>query len=274
MACVILVMSGCYGNNNPSGTERDKVITSASETEEVTSVPEETTTTPVETTVTTTVAEPKPALQLTAPTGEITKTFGVEYEYRNNEDAGETVRSPFDDYYVAYNEVYVPICSAPNETFMTTLRANEEHADLAELFEPYADGDVLVDFMIVRYLESTDLCHIFDDTPTGKCYRLDDFHVVYLSEPAVVLLEKRDMWTDVRRAVELLWANYDVLQPISLIAVYDVELASKQEQAQHNSWVCPYWLKISASAETLDAIKKAFDENGIEKSKFEFVEIG
>ncbi|MBP3857333.1 MAG: M23 family metallopeptidase [Ruminiclostridium sp.] len=257
--CTALLLSGC-------NTDKSAVTTVAHET------PTAEITTAVATTTIeiTTTAEPKPEITLKAPTGEVTKTFGVWTEYRNNEQADEVVRSQFDLIFDADGEAYISVCSAPNSEFMATLRTKEDLSDAAELLEPYADGDMLINFML-RELPQTRLYHIFEDKPLVSCYRLNDDYLFCDSDSDnVTLIMKNTAFTAYRKAVELLWANYDSIKPLSVDAVYDVGL--EKEQANANVRNCPYWLKISAPAETLDAIKKAFDENGIEKSIFEFVE--
>ncbi|MBQ9384911.1 MAG: hypothetical protein IJT87_11825 [Ruminiclostridium sp.] len=255
----VIVLSGC-------NTDKSAVTTATHET------PTAEITTAVATTTIeiTTTAEPKPEITLKAPTGEVTKTFGVWTEYRNNEQADEVVRSQFDLIFAADSEAYISVCSAPNAEFMATLRTKDELFDAAELLEPYADGDMLLNFML-RELPQTKLYHIFEDKPLVSCYRLNDDYLFCDSDADnVTLFMKNTAFTAYRKAVELLWANYDSIKPISATAVYDVGL--EKEQADANVRMCPYWLKTSASTDTLDAIKKAFDENGIEKSIFEFVE--
>ena len=263
----VMVLSGCNAD-----TSADKSTDTSAVTEEVaTTTAAEVTTTAATTTIEiTTTANPKPDITLTAPAGEVAKTFGVWTEYRNNEESDKVVRSPFDTIFIADGEAYISVCSAPNSEFMATLRTKEDLSDAAELLEPYADGDMLINFML-RELPQTRLYYIFEDKPLVSCYRLNDDYLFCDSDSDnVTLIMKNTAFTAYRKAVELLWANYDSIKPLSVDAVYDVGL--EKEQANANVRNCPYWLKISAPAEILDAIKKAFDENGIEKSIFEFVE--
>ena len=261
-----LLISGC--GNVPAETAADTEETTAESAETTARVTTASTTAATTTTAAVTTAP----ITLKAPTGVVTKTFGVGYEYRNNENADDVVRSPFDLIFAADGEAYISVCSAPNEEFMAKLRTEDDLSDAAKLLEPYADGDMLVNFML-RSLPTTELYHIFEDKPTVNCYRLNDEYLFCDSDSDnVTLFMKNTPFTAYRKAIELLWSNYDNVKPLSVTAVYDVGLADEQEKAQHNSWVCPYWLKISAPAETLYAIKKAIDENGIEKSVFEFTE--
>lgn len=261
--CAALLLSGC-NTNKPAETSAATEEATTTTTAAVTTTAESTTTAVTTTAVTT------PAITLTAPTGEVTKTFGVWTEYRNSENADDAVRSPFDTIFAADGEAYISVCSAPNWEIMRELRADETLSVAVELLEPYADGNMLLNFML-RAFPTTQLYHIFDDKELLYCYRLNDDYLFCDSDSENVTLYMKDTAsTAYRKAIELLWANYDSIKPLSVTAVYDVGLAGEQESAQVK--ICPYWLKISAPAGTLDAIKKAFDENGIEKSSFEFAE--
>lgn len=254
-----VLLSGC-DNSVPAETSSvtEEITTTAATTaavSEITAATAETTAAPIE---------------LKALPEEVTKTFGIRTEYRNSGNENESPRSPFDHfYYAADSEVYYPEFAAPMETFMTELRSNEMCADAVGLIEPYADGDVLIPFML-RSLPYTGLCHIFDAKPVGGCYKLGDEYLLYISDPENVTLYRKDPhWTECRRGIELLWANYDILKPLSVTAVYDAETAEEMAQAQVKMNHC--WLEISASAETIEAVKKAFDDNGTDKYCFEYV---
>lgn len=254
-----VLLSGC-DNSVPAETSSvtEEITTTAATTaavSEITAATAETTAAPIE---------------LKAPPKEVTKTFGIRTEYRNSGNENESPRSPFDHfYYAADSEVYYPEFAAPMETFMTELRSNEMCADAVGLIEPYADGDVLIPFML-RSLPYTGLCHIFDAKPVGGCYKLGGEYLLYISDPENVTLYRKDPhWTECRRGIELLWANYDILKPLSVTAVYDAETAEEMAQAQVKMNHC--WLEISASAETIEAVKKAFDDNGTDKYCFEYV---
>ena len=249
-----------------SGCNTDKAVTT---TADMAAVTEEVTTTTTAATTASTTTEPA-EIKLKAPSRKPKMTFGVRNEFINNDAPTGIVRSPFDYEYAADGEGYLNICSAPADTFIRELRRDENFADAVGLIEKYADGDALV-LSEINGLPQTVIYHIFEDKPIGHCCRLDDEHLIYILDPQNVTLFKKTVCeTAERQAIEMLWANYDALKPMSVTAVYDVGL--DEEQTNATVRICPYYLKLSASAEAIDAIKKYLKDNDI-YDYFEYEEV-
>ena len=207
--------------------------------------------------------------ELAIPTGKVAKTFDILYEYIGYDTmpGGEPAVADFDSAVASDGVGYAQIGHYPVETVMSGIRLNQDVTpDLRRLLEQYADGTALDLQKAASELKPAVLYRLFGDEPlTGEygSFELGEDHVLFITDALnIYIYEKTGFFTDYRRALEILWANYDRLQPLTVTAVSD--------KTRTEADTALPWLEISADHDTLELIKQTFTDNGIHLNYFVF----
>lgn len=204
--------------------------------------------------------------ELTIPAGRVTKTFDIGYE-GNVIETVDSMASYFDNAAATDGAGYKFMCVYPFETFMSSIAEDSELSDAYAALGAYSDADKLSYEKITEELAKTEVYPIFEDHDIGSeygGYRLNDEYIIYIDDGLNVRLFRKDeYYTACRRAVEIMWANYDLLKPITVTAVSE-PISEIESRRSH-------WLKITAENNTLALIKKTLGDNGIPADNFEFV---
>ena len=208
--------------------------------------------------------------ELIIPTGRVQKTFDIIYEYKNYEPSNNTPIVTYLDQAMASDGAgYRFVCSYPIETFLKEISSDQDTDVLAGLLEPYADSQMLSLEKIRNSLPGIELYHRIDDdvlySSEYGAYALGDEYVIYITDALNVFAYKKSgYYSELRRGIEILWANFDRLRPLTVTAVSDKEL-TESEAAEPK-------LEISADKDELELIKNTFEAAGIHLNYFIFTD--
>ncbi len=253
LAFVMLAVPGCGMNNNPSGTEREKDITTASETEKVTTTTTVASTTTAEVTTTTTTS--------TEIDTEAEKRFKVQEVLVSQLERSIEVDTFSFEYKAADGEAYKNSYHGIEVLLPDNIYAAAEiFNDIKKLYEAsknelseYFDENGLI-LEKVQKLPRIDMYDIYSYEPNDRieAYRFSKNWLISVDDGSVEFYEKNEQYTIFRNVLELLWKAQNEFPDISITALTEITVPYEIKQT----------LIIVCSSDDITPIGKYLTENG------------